>query len=693
MKVVLQDGMKDCGVCSLLSIIRFYGGDVSKEYLRELTNTTKEGVSFYQLRYAAEKIGFECIGLSGKLEDIKVDSLPCIVHFNIRKNYQHFVVLYKINFTKKIVTIMDPAKGIKTISFAEFNLMSSNHYLFLHPVKKLPILKQKNIILKHIHILFQSHKKMILIVSLLTIESFVFNILSSFHFKYLLEYSIQIKVTQNIIIISIMIGFLYLFNCIANHFKNLLFHKWNSLFQFEISSITYQQILLLPYYYYKNRTTGEVVSRFKDLNTIIEYYSKCICILSSDFISLLVFLWIMIHYSISFTIMVNGILFFYTLFLFFFLRRKKSLFKKVKNHEDVIESYIIQGISNVDTIKGTHMEKRFIDKYRGNYQSFQESIYNYQSYLENENFIRNLLINILYLLLFGFGSYYVILNKMSLGTLIVFQTFIRYYINHYFQLLQIISTYPTFKISLNRIEELFLLETESFNNNYFYLSYSLDGDIVIKDLDYKIGTKVLFDYISFQIKAGEKVLLCGESGCGKSTFVKMLMRYIPVDYGKISISGIDINHYHLENIRSYITYVTANEFLFSDTIKNNICLYHDYPEEVFLEVCRITCVDQIIQNKERGYDTLIEENGFNFSNGERQRIILARSLMKNSSIYIFDEALGQIDIETEKIILDQIFQFLSHKIVIVISHRFYHQNKYDKVYKLEGGKIYEKEKI
>ena len=133
MKVVLQDGMKDCGVCSLLSIIRFYGGEVSKEYLRELTNTTKEGVTFYQLRYAAEKIGFDCIGMTGNLEDIKVDNLPCIVHFNIRKNYQHFVVLYKINFTKKNVTIMDPAKGIKTISFAEFHLLSSNHYLFLHP--------------------------------------------------------------------------------------------------------------------------------------------------------------------------------------------------------------------------------------------------------------------------------------------------------------------------------------------------------------------------------------------------------------------------------------------------------------------------------------------------------------------------------------------------------------------------------
>ena len=81
MRVILQDGIKDCGICCLLSIIRFYGGDVSKEYLREITNTTKEGVSFYNLIEAAKKIGFEAIGVTGKLEDIKVNNLPCIVHF------------------------------------------------------------------------------------------------------------------------------------------------------------------------------------------------------------------------------------------------------------------------------------------------------------------------------------------------------------------------------------------------------------------------------------------------------------------------------------------------------------------------------------------------------------------------------------------------------------------------------------
>ena len=154
MNVVLQDGVKDCGVCCLLSIIRFYGGDVSKEYLRELTNTTKDGVSLYHLIEAAKKLGFEAIGVTGPFQDIHQDRLPCIVHFIVNKSYKHFVVLYQINEKKKQVTLMDPAKGKKIISFSEFQLLSSSVYLLLKPVKKLPIMKKKNIIYRNIKSLF-----------------------------------------------------------------------------------------------------------------------------------------------------------------------------------------------------------------------------------------------------------------------------------------------------------------------------------------------------------------------------------------------------------------------------------------------------------------------------------------------------------------------------------------------------------
>ena len=144
MKVVLQDGIKDCGVCCLLSIIRFFGGDVSREYLRKITNTGKDGVSAYNLIEAAKEIGFSAYGVEGDLNKIENNNLPCIAHIHVNKNYQHFVVIYKIEKNK--VTIMDPAKGKRIIQKGEFLLMSSGKYIFFTIKKKLPIIKIQNIL-------------------------------------------------------------------------------------------------------------------------------------------------------------------------------------------------------------------------------------------------------------------------------------------------------------------------------------------------------------------------------------------------------------------------------------------------------------------------------------------------------------------------------------------------------------------
>ena len=247
MKVVLQDGIKDCGVCCLLSIIKYYGGSVSKEYLRELTNTTKEGVSLYNLQEGAKKLGFDAVALSGKIEDIEVNNLPCIAHIIVNKSYKHFIVIYQINKEKQLLTLMDPAKGKKTISFKEFNLLSSSSFLFLKPIKKLPIINSKNIIYKNILLLIKNNKKILICIVFLMLSYFFINIITSFHFKYLLEYSINYNISNNVYIISYIMVYFYLLKNINILLKNILLNKWTSIFDQETTSLTYNQLLLLPY--------------------------------------------------------------------------------------------------------------------------------------------------------------------------------------------------------------------------------------------------------------------------------------------------------------------------------------------------------------------------------------------------------------------------------------------------------------
>ena len=689
MKIVLQDGIKDCGICCLLSIIRYYGGEVSKEYLREITYTTKDGVSLYNLLDASKKIGFESIGLSGNIDDIEIEKLPCIAHFIINKSYKHFVVIYKIDKIKKKVTLMDPAKGKKIISFSEFKLLSSNNYLFLKPIKKLPIIKKKNIIYKKIKLSIKNNKKDILIILLITISFFIINILTSYHFKYLLEYSINNKIIDNIKLITHIILLLYIIKELNTLIRTILINKWLTILDIETTTDTYRQLLLLPYLYYKNRTTGEVISRFKDLNIIRNFFSNILCTLQTDILCIIIFLILMFKINKLLTLIIIIVVITLILNTILFKKSKKKLIIKVTKGEDIINSSIIEGLSNVDTIKGSHLEKRLIDLFTIKYKSFQENNYSLSLLITVQEFIKNIIYDILIILIYAFGSYFVIKEKLNLSSLIIYQSFINYLLSSTLRSIKIIEEYPSFKISLDRVEELFMIKEEEFKNNYFYLPYNLEGDIIIKNLNYKIGYKDLFKDLNLTIKQGEKILLTGPSGCGKSTLVKMLMRYVEVDFNIINIANIDINHYHLNNIRTNITYVSSNEYLFNDTLKNNITLYKEYPDEEIEEVCKICLVNDIIKNSDIGLNRMIEENGFNFSSGEKQRIFLARSIIKKTNIYIFDEALGQIDINREKQILEEMFKYLKDKTIIVISHRNNNKKLFDRVLKLEKGKINE----
>ena len=631
--------------------------------------------------------------MTGKLENINVNNLPCIVHFIVNKNYKHFVVLYEINHKKKKVTIMDPAKGKVTIKFSEFNLLTSNNYLFLKPIKKLPIMYKKNILNKNIKLNLKRNKSTYLLIIIITSIYFIENIVFSYTFKYFLEYSININITEHILIIFITLLSILVFKNINLVLRNIMVTKWLTILDNDTTTNTYKQILLLPYLYYKNRTTGEVISRFKDLNTTRTYISNLITTVLTDIFCIIIFLSIMFKYNIILTLISLGtyiILFTITIFL---TPKKKKRIKLLSKHEDIINTYLIEGVSNVDTIKGSHLEKRLIDKFNIKYKNLLESIYKYSKFQELYNFLKNNLNDLLTLLIYTIGSYLVIKNKLSLSNLLIFEMFSNYLISSFTNILVLIENYPSYKISKDRVEELFMIDEEEFKNNYFYLPYNLTGNIIFKNLNYKVGTKVLFENLNLEIKQGEKILLTGSSGSGKSTLMKMLLKYIETDYDTIKISGIDINHYHLENIRSNITYVTSNEFIFNDTIRNNITLYKDYSEEDLEDIVKICSINDIIKDDSLGLDKRLEENGFNLSNGERQRIILARSLIKNTNIYIFDEALGQIDIVREKKILQSIFSKLKDKTIIVISHRSNNKKLFDRVLKLEERKIYDTKKV
>ncbi|UTC94442.1 ABC transporter ATP-binding protein [Treponema denticola] len=218
---------------------------------------------------------------------------------------------------------------------------------------------------------------------------------------------------------------------------------------------------------------------------------------------------------------------------------------------------------------------------------------------------------------------------------------------------------------------------------------SVKGNIEFKDVkfSYEKGTEVLHG-VNFTVKAGESIALTGESGAGKSTIANLLMRFYEPDSGAIYIDGKNIKDIHQNSLRDIIAYVPQDVYLFNKTIKENISLAcPDASDEEIKQAAKVAMADGFIKRLEQGYDTNVGERGVQLSGGEKQRIAIARAVLKNSSILLMDEAVSNLDSESEALFRQALNNIRKNKTIITIAHRPSTIKEADRVVKIENGKI------
>lgn len=283
------------------------------------------------------------------------------------------------------------------------------------------------------------------------------------------------------------------------------------------------------------------------------------------------------------------------------------------------------------------------------------------------------------------GIINIINGNLTIGSLIIFNTILDYYLSPFKDIINLCSDYIYVFNAINRVNNIYEVDLEdSFNDNNLLSS----NDIVIKDLDYSFnGRRSVLNGVNLEIDGGSKVLFLGSSGGGKSTLLKILYKYYDVARTKVFIGGYDINDITKGEIRNKLVYVSQNEVLYTGSIKDNIYVDRNILLKDVLDVYKLVEIDNIIKDNLLGYDMLLEENGTNISGGERQRIILARALLKNSDIIMIDEGLSQMDVELERRILSKMFCKYNNKTIIVVSHRANNMDLYDKVIKIDSGRI------
>ena len=664
---IKQDGLKDCGVACISMILKHYGGFINHEKLCDLTKTTKNGTTAYNLVETLKKIGFDSYGIKYELNK-QADKiiLPAIAHVVIDNSYNHFVVIYEIDFEKECLIVADPASKIKRMTFNEFNKIFSNVILIAYPIRK--IVKEKEITINHFmkNILFKNN-------FVFHISCFLFYILTSLLLIFLIKMILNGNLNIKILIFTILIIILKsLLNIIKN--KKLLHTKIK--INDDLINESFKDILNLPYLYYRNRTTGEIISRINDIDSIKDLFEVAI-ILCSDIILTILTGILLFLINVKLFIIVLLIFSLYLLNYLLFNHKLRNNLEQVKDTKSFMNSYMTEAVIGFESIKGQNLEKTFENNLKNKSSDYLNSLKKYQTIQNYMSSFNDFISDISTFIIIVGGLLLIKNNYLSYGDLLAFYALTNYFLEPLKHLVELNIIMKEIKISLKRLIDLKYQKKEEKGKN-------IKGKIRIKKLKFKYGSKALKPY-SFDIKPKDKIMMVGSSGCGKSTILKILKQYYKAEnvfINKSKINSVDI--------KDNITYISQDEYLFTDTLYNNITTYKNIKEEELNKIIDICGLQSLIDKNNLGINMLIEENGFNLSGGEKQRIILARALINVKNYLFIDEGLSEVDISLERQILKKLFKYYQDKTIILVSHRTNNLDLFDKLIDLNKEEYLEK---
>ncbi len=677
MKIVRQQDEKDCGVCSLLSIIRYYKGNVPLEQLRLDARTNNEGTTALNLVLASQKYGFDAVGMKVEnLNDIK--RLPAIAHLNLKKGYSHYVVIEKV--TKDKIILMDPAKG-KVVKFLwEFQKEWSGVVLIFYPKQKIMVLKNDVTLFTIFKKVFISEKNLIKIIVLVSFLLTIFTIALGYYFQmfnslYLNKYPINyLKV------LVLVFAIFTCFKLFLTYYRSYLENHLNKNIDCLITSDFLKHLFNLPLNVITSRKSGEILSRVNELTSIKGLITEIFITYTLDFLIVVITTFLLIRISSKLFL----ILFLTTIFyLFVGIITKKSIFEKAYQNisiESEFNNTVLENIKMINSIKNLDAVDGTLNKIERKLTHYLYDTYKVNTILNKINIFKVSCYEIGFFLINTFGFYFVYKGIINMIDLITFNALLNLYFEPLKNIVDSIPKYSFMKASITKINDFLGVHAEILGEEA-----STDGyDISINNLNYSYNKyQNVLKSVNLNIKEGEFVLLQGASGSGKSTLCSILNKYITDYTGDILFGKMNYKDLSIKTIRDNIVYVGQNENIFTGSIKENITFGNKVSDLNFDKICKICKVDDVANKKTFRYESLIGSDEGNISGGEKQRIILARAVLKDFNVLILDEALSEVDIKLELEILKSIRENYKDKTIIYISHKKY-SNIFDKVINMEA---------
>ena len=664
MKIILQQDIKDCGVACIQYMIEYYHGLVPVSVLREDLHLTNQGTTAYHLVETLKKYQFDACGKKIEYDDLKDVILPAIVHLILPNGILHFAILNQVE--KKGVVLMDPASGKKKMSKEEFLKIWDKVVILATPITEIPHFEKKSYLKPLVFKILRMEKKWFIGITCFILLLTLSNLLSPLIIKIILENFVIFRDQELYICFTIfvLLSFLKLvLEYLKNKFQRYL--SKNLDIHFIYSFINH--LFRLPQKKLKLFSKGELTHRFQEVLDFKELFLEISLtfILNLIIIVFTFFLLGKLHHHIIIILLCEILL---SSFVSYFLSKRyfSTVLEMLENKKRL--HFIYQ--NNLDihtTIKNLNMVDYQSTRLNNDLNDYREQCFMMQEKLNHFAWIRTSIYEISILIL-NLYAFYLFMQKMiSITDFMMMQSLYLFFIESWNSLMNLGPKYFYVKGIWHNLRTILEIDEENFG-----LVEPLEViNIEIKNLSYSYNqVQYVLKNLNLNIKNQEHIFLNGKSGLGKSTLCQIIIKDIENYQGDILINQKNIKDYSHQQIKSSILYLSQNETIFQGTIKENIML-ESKDKERFLKIIDICRLDIFVSKRTLKYETSIME--CNLSGGELQRIKLARILMKDASCYILDEALSEVDEQTEIDIIKNIKLFLKAKTLIYISHRHQRQ--------------------
>ncbi len=693
-RCIKQYDSTDCAGACLASIAWYYGKKISLIKINDILGTDKDGTSVYDICQASEKIGFMASAYKKNEQfEEKELNLPCIAHVYQEDGLAHFVIIYKIE--KHSIIIADPAIGIKRIDRKKFfasEYAENSPYIWTGVIIAVRIIKEfyQNKENRHdfenkLWNLIKLEWKRTLFILLLSGISMAISIASSYYFGTLIDTLIPNRLIYSLFFATLIVIVMLLIKVIIDWKRAKLSLEISKSINLKLSLKYFRHLLDLQVPSIEMRKNGEFISRFQDIIKIQEAIVSIILVLPIDFLFIVAVSTILCVVNIKIFAVVAIMCFLYAVVMLGFKNYYSVLNSEEMSKQAGVTAHLIDSIEGILTVKTYTYNKKIFNIGKKKMESWQDTILNLGSVENLQSAIKVLIGSIGEILILCVGALEIINNNLSIGQLVTYNILTGYLLTPVKDIINLQPLYYSATVAMERLESILHIKIENTRENLNPLR--INKEIELKNINFKFAPeKNILNNINIKIKKGEKIGLVGETGSGKTSLAKLLMKFYSPSTGNIYIDNIDFSNFDVYEIRQAIAYVSQEDFLFTASIRENLKMGNEkISDDEMIEIACKTGADQFIRKLERGYDSILEERGYNLSKGQRQKISLTRALLRHPQILILDEATSNMDSISEREVLSYI---KSQKLTLVlISHKIDVVADSNCIYVLQKGSI------